>query len=180
MATVVQSNIVLTGFMGTGKTAVGRRLARVLGREFLDLDELVEEQAGLSIVEVFARRGEAAFRRLEHQACLAVARRTGLVVATGGGAVVDPASRRALQESGFLICLTATPEEIAKRIGADRNRPMLQTDRGSRQERIKSLLEARAPHYNAIPHQVDTTGLTQDEVVSRIKQLVGTEESAYA
>jgi len=65
MATVVQSNIVLTGFMGTGKTAVGRRLARVLGREFLDLDELVEEQAGLSIVEVFARRGEAAFRRLE-------------------------------------------------------------------------------------------------------------------
>ncbi len=172
MAAAVPSNIVLTGFMGTGKTAVGRRLAKALGREFLDMDDLIEDQAGTSIVEVFARQGEAAFRQLEHQVCLAVAQRTGLVVATGGGAVVNPASRHALQASGFLICLTATPEEILNRIGADSNRPMLKTDSGSRQERIQVLLEERAPHYNAIPHQVDTTHLTHDEVVSQVKRLV--------
>ena len=172
MPTAAQPNIVLTGFMGTGKTAVGRRLAKILHREFVDMDDLIEEHAGISIVEIFARQGEAAFRQLEHEVCLDVARRTGLVVATGGGTVVNQVSRQALQESGFLICLTAAPEEILNRIGADSNRPMLATDTGTRQERIKMLLEERARHYNAIPHQVDTTCLTQDEVVSHIKQLV--------
>ena len=180
MAAAAQSNIVLTGFMGTGKTAVGRRLARTLGREFLDMDDLIEDQAGTSIVEVFASQGEEVFRQLEHQVCLAVAQRTGLVIATGGGTVVNPASRHALQASGFLICLTATPEAILNRIGTDSNRPMLKTDSGSRQERIKVLLEERAPHYNAIPHQVDTTHLTHDEVVSHIKQLVCSSPDVYA
>ncbi len=165
-------NIVLTGFMGTGKTEVGRRLAQVLDRTFVDMDDLIEERAGIPIVQVFAHEGEAAFRQLEHEVCCEVAQRTGLVVATGGGAVINPASRQALQDSGVLICLTAVPEEIGQRIGTDRNRPMLETDTGSRQDRIKVLLEERAPHYNAIAHQVDTTHLTPAEVVARIRRLV--------
>ncbi len=173
MTAAAHPNIVLTGFMGTGKTTVGRCLAQALHREFVDMDDLIEEQASMSIVEFFARQGEDAFRQLEHAVCLEVVQRTGLVVATGGGTVVNPVSRQVLQASGLLICLTAAPEEILKRIGTDSTRPILKTDTGSRQEKIRILLEARAPHYNAIPHQVDTTGLTHEAVVSHIKRLAG-------
>ncbi len=173
MSAATEPNIVLTGFMGTGKTQIGRRLAESLCREFVDMDDLIEEKAGLSIPEFFACQGELRFRQLELEVCLAVARRTALVVATGGGTVVNPACRKALGDSGLLICLTASPESILKRVGMDSNRPMLDTKDGSREERIKVLLEERAPHYNAIPHQVDTTHLTHSEVVSHVRQLIG-------
>ncbi len=172
MSDPTEPNIVLTGFMGTGKTQISRRLAEALCRESVDMDDLIEERAGLPIPEVFAIHGEQKFRQLELAVCLAVANRTALVVATGGGTVVNPVCRKVLQDSGFLICLTASPEEILKRVGTDSNRPLLDAKDGSREERIKVLLEERAPHYNAIPHQVDTTHLTHSEVVSHIRQLI--------
>lgn len=165
-------NVVLTGFMGTGKTQVGRRLAKALGREFVDIDELIEGRAGTTIPEVFACQGEKAFRQLEHEACLEVGKNEELVVATGGGTVINPDNLRALQEYGILICLTASAEEILKRVGTESHRPMLESDFHTRQERIKILMEERAPYYNAIRHQVDTTHLSHCGVVSQLKNLV--------
>ena len=172
MAIAARFNIVLTGFMGTGKTQIGRRLANVLGREFVDIDDLIEEKAGTSIPHVFAHQGESAFRQFEHEACLEVSQRKAIVVATGGGTVVNPANLQALQESGFLICLTATPQEILNRVGFDSDRPMLNSGTGSRIERIAVLLEERAPYYNVIPCQVNTTHMTHCEVVSHLKKMI--------
>lgn len=172
MAMAVHFNIVLTGFMGTGKTQIGLRLANVLRREFVDIDDLIEEKAGTSIPNIFKLQGERAFRQLEHDACLEASQRRAIVLATGGGTVVNPANLQALQESGILICLTATPQEILNRVGSDSDRPMLNSGTGSRIERIAILLEERAPYYNSIPCQVNTTHMTHCDVVSHLKKMI--------
>ena len=164
------SNLVLTGFMGTGKTAAGRELARRLGRPFVDMDAEIEARAGRSIPEIFAGEGEAAFRRLEAALCRELAARQGLVVATGGGALVQqPAhNREILAASGPVVCLQATPDEIRRRVAGGQARPLLAGDPG---ESIARLLAERAAAYGAIPLQVDTTGLAVDEVASRVLAL---------
>jgi 3-dehydroquinate synthase len=151
-------NIILAGFMGTGKTAVGREIAARTGRTFVDLDDLIVARAGKSIPEIFAQDGESAFRALEAALCGEMARPAGLALAVGGGAVVSAANRAALAAGGALICLDATPETILRRIGDDANRPMLAG--GDRLARIGELLAARAPAYAAIPDHLDTTALS--------------------
>src|SRR5262245_27042785 len=103
--------------MGTGKTEVGRRLARKLGRTFVDTDRLVETKAGRPVSAIFATEGEAHFRALEREAIAEACAIPDAVVATGGGALVDPGNRRRLAEAGPVVCLTASPEEILRRIG---------------------------------------------------------------
>ena len=98
-------NIILTGFMGTGKTAAGRLIARELGLKFVDTDNEIEKRSGASIQEIFARFGEAHFRSLEKNLCQEIAQREGQVVATGGGMPVDPENRRLLSSAGVVICL---------------------------------------------------------------------------
>jgi shikimate kinase len=108
--------IVLMGFMGTGKSEVGRRLAQRLGRAFVDTDQLVEERAGKRVAAIFADDGEAAFRTLERTAVADAAARGGAVIAVGGGAVLDAENVRRLREAGVLVHLTARPEAILQRI----------------------------------------------------------------
>jgi shikimate kinase/3-dehydroquinate synthase len=159
-------NIVLTGFMGTGKTAVGREVAARTGRPFVDLDDLIEQRAGKSIPEIFAQDGEPAFRALEAAICGEMAAPAGLVIATGGGAVVNPANREALAAGGTVICLEADLETILQRVGRGDDRPMLASP--DRVARIRELLAARAEAYAALPHHLDRAHLTISATAERV------------
>jgi len=164
------TNIVLSGFMGTGKTAVGRCLARLIGSAFLDLDEVIEEESGLSIPEIFARLGEGRFREME---AATVARLCagefgdGLVVSTGGGVVVNPALRDALKSWGVLVCLTASVDEIVRRVGRREDRPLLNVP--DPRERVEALLGERAASYADCHLELDTTSLGIEEAAIRIR-----------
>lgn len=168
------THIILTGFMGTGKTEVGRRLARLLGRTFVDTDRLVETTAGRTVAEVFASEGETGFRARERAAIAEACALPEAVLATGGGALIDPENRRRLAAAGPIVCLTATPEEILRRIGSAQSRPLLAGSRtdAERLERIRGLLAARSAAYAAVSHTVETTGLTVDQVVERVRTAV--------
>src|SRR5512134_3811113 len=109
-------NIILYGPPGVGKTTVGQALAGRLGRQFVDSDPLIENYAGRSIPQIFSQLGEAEFRRLESKVCAELAARRNAVIALGGGALVNPANRAALERSGFILCLRATPEALLTRM----------------------------------------------------------------
>jgi shikimate kinase len=167
------ANIVLAGFMGTGKSAVGRFLSRSLGLEFLDLDELIEKEAGASIPEIFSGPGEARFREMEAGAIERLASGEygdGLVVATGGGAVVNPRSRKALKSWGVLVCLTASVDEIMRRTGCRDNRPLLAGE--NRREAAKRLIRERAEAYRDCDLTVDTTSMSIEQVAGVIKDYI--------
>jgi len=162
-------NLVLTGFMGTGKTTAGRLVAGRLGWPFVDMDALIEQRAGQTIPAIFATQGEAAFRRLERDLCRELAAQDGLVIATGGGALLDPASRALMIGSGLVICLEASPAVLLARLQAEAGRPLL---RGALlPERILSLLAARREAYAALPHHLDTSALTPAETAEAILAL---------
>ena len=166
--------VILTGFMATGKTEVGRRLARRLGRPFVDVDKLVEAAAGKSVAAIFAEEGEGRFRELERAAVDEACRVPEAVVATGGGTLLDPENRRRLAAAGPIVCLAATPEDILRRVRDAASRPLLANGdaSGDRLARITKLLAERAPIYALATHAVDTTGLSVDEVVERVSALV--------
>lgn len=162
-------NLILVGFMGTGKTEVGRRLAARLGRVFVDMDAVIEERTGRTIAELFERDGEASFRRRERELVRELAGRKNLVIAAGGGVVLDPDNLRDFERTGVVICLTATAEEILRRVAGQTHRPLLEG--GDRLRRIRELLERRRPLYEAIERRVETTGLTVEETVARVLDL---------
>ena len=159
-------NIILSGFMATGKSSVGRRLAVLLGYDFLDLDTLIAAEAGMPIAEIFASQGEGAFRALEARMVDRMAGRKGCVVATGGGTIVDQRNLEALKRSGVVITLTADPQTILGRIGPGEDRPMLWG--GDKHERIRTLLEQRAQAYARADLIVDASAQTIDQVVKHI------------
>ena len=142
------SNIYLVGPMGAGKTTVGRRLAEVRGLEFVDSDHEVEARTGVDIAYIFEKEGEAGFRRREAQAIAELSQRQGLVLATGGGAVLDPASRRALAAHGFVVYLHASIEQQLARTERTDSRPLLQG--GNRRETLERLFLIRDPLYREI------------------------------
>lgn len=158
--------IVLTGFMGTGKSVVGRRLAQRLGLTFVDLDEAIEEAADMTIPEIFASEGESGFRRRERELISCLAARRDCVIATGGGAVLDPENVRNLKMAGVLVCLWAEPAIILERIGADTHRPLLQAP--NRLATIRELLAQRAPAYAQADLSVETSESSVEEIVERI------------
>jgi len=166
--------VILTGFMATGKTEVGRRLARRLGRPFVDIDGLVEAASGKKVADIFAGEGEARFRQLERAAVAEACLVPEAVVATGGGTLLDAENRRRLAAAGPIVCLAASPEEILRRVGDPRPRPLLAdgSTGGDRLARIRQLLAERAPTYALATHAVDTSGLSVDEVVERVWALV--------
>ncbi len=159
-------NIVLTGFMGTGKSAVGSRVAQRLGRPFVDMDAVLEQRAGKTIATIFAEHGEPAFRQMEAELCLELAAPRGLVIATGGGALVPTVNRQIVAAGSLLICLTAPPELVLERLAHDVRRPLLAVP--DRLERIRHLIEQRSEAYAAIPHQIDTADLTVEQVVEEV------------
>ncbi len=156
--------------MGTGKSSVGRGLAKELKLKFLDIDALIEKEAGIPIKEIFAGSGESHFRGLERDLILRLTGGefgSGLVVSTGGGAVVDSGNRAALRGWGVLICLTASVEEIAQRVGRGRKRPLLATE--DKPGDIERLLNKRLGAYKDCDLMIDTTGESVGGVVMRIK-----------
>lgn len=162
--------VILTGFMATGKTEVGRQLAARLGAAFVDTDALVESATGRTVRDIFAQDGEPHFRALEREAVERACRMDGVVVATGGGTLLDPENRRRLAAAGPVVCLTASPEELLRRLGGGADRPLLAG--GDRLVRIRELLASRAEAYAGAAHIIDTTGLRVDDVVARVQSLV--------
>jgi len=171
-------NLVLTGFMGTGKSAVGTRVAQRMGRDFLDMDALIEADFGKPISAIFADEGEAVFRAAETKLAQQLGEASNLVIATGGGALVNPHNRAALAERGVVVCLTATVEEILARLGEAGDRPLLAGDETERTARVRDLLHQRRHAYAAIAHQVETTHRTLDEVAALVVQAYESDEEA--
>lgn len=168
-------NVALFGFMGVGKSAVGRILAERNGLRFVDLDAEIEARAGKSIPSIFEEEGEAAFREIEKTTALEVAARDRQVIACGGGTVLNAESREGLSKTSRMILLTAEPAAILERVEAEgETRPLLQVD--DRIGSIESLLAARNPHYiRAADLIVDTTGRTPQQVAEDIMNLIGEE-----
>jgi shikimate kinase len=155
-------NIVITGFMGTGKTTVGRRVAELLQRPFIDTDEEIVRRTGRTIPDIFAHDGESNFRHIERRMSRFLAAQRGYVIATGGGMLVDESNLEVMLASGLVICLNATPEAIMQRLKDDPiERPLLKGD-------WRTLLEKRRVAYASIPNQLDTTGKTPDEIAGEI------------
>ncbi|HEX9898772.1 MAG TPA: shikimate kinase [Candidatus Methylomirabilis sp.] len=164
--TATKRNIIVTGFMATGKSAVGKALAARLGYAFVDLDTLIEGEAGMAISQIFATQGEERFRAMESRMVEQAARRDTCVIATGGGTIMNPRNLEALKQSGVVIALTAKPETILERLGTGEDRPMLWG--GETLERIRCLLAERAPAYAKADLSVDTTERSIPQVVDHI------------
>ena len=163
-------NIILTGFMGVGKTSVGTRLARDLGFTFVDTDELIEADQKTSITEIFSSFGEPYFRDVESRIIGQVLADEGQVVSTGGGAVIRDENRRTFKERGITICLTARPEAVYERIRHETQRPLLQVP--DPLAKIRELLASREPFYRQADLVIDTSDRPVDAVITEIKQRV--------
>lgn len=165
-----QRKIVLTGFMGTGKSTIGRLLASQTAREFLDTDELIEEKTGRSIADIFTIDGEKAFRLMEREVARDLAGRENLVIATGGRFMIDPLNAQLLGQNSIIICLSAEPNEILDRLSADTlRRPLLEVPDPALQ--IKQLLDERSEAYGQF-QQVTTSGKNPQSITSEIIELI--------
>jgi shikimate kinase len=165
-------HVVLVGLMGAGKSTVGALLAEALGRPFVDTDAVVEAIAHRTVAEIFAEGGEPAFRALERTAVADVcASPDPLVIACGGGAVLDADNRAALTRSGIVVWLRATPEHLAARVGDGADRPLLA--RGATVDALARLADTRAAAYEAVADvAVDTDDLAPPDVAARALQEV--------
>lgn len=159
-------NTYLVGFMGTGKTAVGKELAKRKNWQFADLDELIERKDKRKIAEIFAQDGEPHFRKLEKEALEEISAKGDFVVACGGGIVIDPENIKLMKETGTIVCLTASADVILERTSKFTHRPLLQVDKPK--EKIEELLRIRAPYYAQADKTIDTSELSVREVVGRI------------
>ncbi len=165
-------NIILVGFMGTGKTVTGGVLARRTGMKLVDMDSIIEERRGKTIPEIFAQEGEPAFRILERELVKELSARSGLIVSTGGGIVLNPDNIADFEKSGLVVCLTASPDVIFQRVEKDTNRPLLS---GDKRAQISALLEKRHPLYVAIVHGINTDNLTDEQTADRILEMYALE-----
>lgn len=162
-------NIILVGFMGTGKTSVGKRLSSLLRMRYVDTDSVIERDNERTISAIFEQDGESVFRQLESEAVEQVSNLYNFVISTGGGVVLKEENVAKLKENGIVFCLTASPEEIYDRVGHQTHRPLLQTP--DPLETIRAMLDERAPYYAKADYTMDTTGRTFDEIVIHIKNI---------
>ena len=162
-----QKNIILTGFMATGKTTVGKLLAEELGYKFVDTDDVIVERSKMTIPDIFRTRGEAAFRRIESEVARDLGEREGLVISTGGGMMLNPDNAAVLSRKGRVFCLVATLEEILDRVLKDRHvkRPLLEAS--DPMQRIVDLMAEREEDYGSFPQMV-TSEKTPDEVTRNL------------
>lgn len=166
----MRGNIFLVGPMGAGKTTVGKRLADVRGVAFVDSDIEVEARTGVDIPYIFEKEGEAGFRRRERSAIEELTRRQGIVLATGGGAVLDPDNRHWLSARGFVVYLHASVEQQAHRTARAENRPLLNASQ-DRRETLRRLFEMRDPLYREVADLVvETDGRNARTLVREIEQ----------
>lgn len=163
-------NIILTGFMGVGKTSVGKQLAQDLGYAFVDTDRLIETDQNMTVTGIFSKFGEPYFREVEAKIIGNVMRGKSQVVSTGGGAVIWDMNREAFKKAGIVICLDARPEVIFERIRHETHRPLLQT--ADPLSRIRELLESRAKFYTQADITIDTSEKSVDTVIREIKERI--------
>lgn len=166
-------NVILIGFMGTGKTSTGKMLASKLGIAFIDMDQKIEEEAGMSINDMFATHGEAYFRAKEHEMACRLAERQNAVISTGGGTVKNPTNMEALRKSGVIVCLKARADVVLERTSCRGTRPVLdKEDRGDRQQAIEKLMAERKSLYAQADFSVDTSELSPMLVVDEIMRFL--------
>lgn len=171
---MTEGPVFLTGFMGVGKTRVGRILARELGRCFLDTDRMIEQRAGKTIAEIFADEGETHFRQLERDCVLETCQRSDAVVALGGGAVTRADNVAAVRCAGVLVCLKADVDTIFARVRRRSNRPLLAgLDPQAQRAKIESLLRERAPFYDQAHIELYTTqAQTPEDTAGQLRDLL--------
>lgn len=160
--------VILIGMPGSGKSTIGRALSKVLDRPFLDLDHEIEERCGVKIPVIFEIEGEPGFRKRESQVLEEITLERGMVLATGGGAILAPQNRQWIAERGIVVYLRASVEELYRRTSRDRSRPLLASD--NPRARLKELLTKRAPIYEDLADIVIDTGLAS--VTAVVQQLV--------
>ncbi|USG63681.1 shikimate kinase [Brevibacillus ruminantium] len=161
----MKKNLILIGFMGTGKTTVGAALAEELGLVHRDLDDAIIAKAGCTIPEIFAQKGEVYFRDLETEVLSELLQEQPQVLTTGGGAVLRKENVQCMLEGGLVIALSATEQELIRRLEADEGRPLLA---GGVAQRVRTLLQERKDAYSFAPIQVDTTEKSVAEIVGEI------------
>lgn len=166
---VKRRNIYLVGFMGTGKTTIGRELAKVTGRKFLDIDLELERRLGMTVNEIFDTHGEEFFRQHEKELAREVADLTNRVIATGGGTIVDPDTFELFQKNGLLICLYTGQEDLVGRLERTDKRPML---RGELRDRVELLMQERKRIYDQVKIRINTTHLTPMTAARKIHELL--------
>lgn len=166
---VTPKNIVLIGFMGSGKSTVGRELHKRLGYPLTDMDQLIEETMGKKITEIFKEEGESAFRDFETLQLMEIAKQTDTrhIISTGGGIVVRPGNRQLLRQLGYVVWLHAPQDEIFRRTSRSNDRPLL--NQPDAKARIASMMAEREPWYRATAHlKIDTSNLDFNEIASGI------------
>jgi shikimate kinase len=164
-------NLILTGFMGTGKTEVGRELARLLTMKLIDIDTEIIKSAKMSINQIFEQFGEQKFREMETEMIDKVSREKNVLISTGGGAVLRQENMDALKKTGMVICLMATPETILQRTSGTSERPLLQVEKPL--EKINELFNLRKPFYEKADMMIDTENKTPlqiaEEIIEKVK-----------
>ncbi len=159
-------NIVLTGFMGTGKTAVGKELSRLLNMKLVDIDTEIGKNERTTINDMFKNFGEKHFREIETEMIKKFSRQNNIIISTGGGAVLREENMAALRENGIIFCLSACPETILKRTSASDERPLLKVE--DPLARIGELLKLRMPFYEKADIMIDTEGKTPLQIAEEI------------
>ncbi len=141
------NNIILCGFMGCGKSSIGRKLAAKTKREFVDMDKYIEEKTGMTVTRIFAEKGESGFREIETEACRELSEKENLIIAAGGGTLTFPQNVEILRKGGKIFYIEVSYENLCERLKRDTRRPLLQVE--NRNEVIKELLDKRLPLYRA-------------------------------
>jgi len=159
-------NIVLLGFMGTGKTEVGKVLAKKLKRKFVDLDSLIEKEMDMNISDIFFNFGEEYFRELEKNMVARISKEKGIVIATGGGVVLDDENIENLRQCGILITLSASVQDIYRRVLSKKDRPLLNVSYP--EKTIRDMLKLRQSRYELADITINSSGLSTEEVAKKI------------
>lgn len=166
MKLLEKTNIILIGFMGTGKTAVGRRLAAMMNKDFYDTDQEVEAVTGMSILQLFSRYGEIRLQSEESLAMNRLIQKDNSIIAIGGGAVLNKEDLMMLSEKGVIICLSAKPDVIYERVKRRNNRPYLK--KGDMYQTIIEMLSEREELYKLSDLYIDTSGLDFQDIIDKI------------
>lgn len=167
-------NIVLVGFMGTGKTAVAKLLSKRLRMRYVSTDELIEKREKQPIADIFAKKGEEYFRQAEEKVVKDVSSMKDIVIDAGGGVVIKEENIKKLKKNGIIICLTATADVILERTKGYKHRPILNVDEPKK--KIEELLLARTPYYKKANYTIDTSKASVKEVVEKIERILENEE----
>jgi len=162
-------NIVLTGFMGTGKSTIGKRLSCKLNMDFVDTDKRIEDMENMTISEIFAQKGEAEFRRIESAVIEEISKYSNCVIATGGGVVLNRTNMDNLRKNGMIVYLESNVDAIIRNVSGDTGRPLLK--KSNLREHIMNMLEQRKNYYMNYDYKVDVSNVSVEKAVDMIAEI---------